>query len=549
MRTAVQKSGNWEADVVIVGSGIVGAIMADQIAQQGHSVLVLEAGLRIKRAQVVENWRNMPFDNRAGNDYQGLYPQSPYAPAPLYFPENNYVGLNGPNGKGFKQGYLRTVGGTTWHWAASCWRHLPNDMQMKTRYGLGRDWPISYAELEPYYCRAEDEIGVAGPQDPKWQSPSERSKPYPMDMVPWAYSDRRIAEVVNPHGFQSVPIPQGRSTRVYKDRPICCGNNNCQPICPIGAMYNGIHHIEQAEQKGAVVVAEAVVYAMDTDQHNRITQVHFYNANHQSFSAKAKLFALACNGIETPRLLLLAANKQNPTGIANGSDQVGRNMMDHSGFHCTFLANEPLWVGRGPAQSSCMVGYRDGAFRADYSANKIIINNINRMIPEAKAALKLDLVGQDLNDTIRDRASRSVDLSISLEPLPEAHNRLTLSPSRRDAHGLACPDVYYDVGDYVNKGKEAADKQLRQIGDLFHATEFNITKDLNANNHIMGGTIMGASPHDSVVDGNCRTFDHDNLWLPGGGAMPSASVVNSTLSMAALGIKAADDMLKRLELA
>ena len=140
---------------------------------------------------------------------------------------------------------------------------------MKTLYGVGRDWPISYDELEPYYCRAEDEIGVAGPNDPKLQSPSERSKPYPMDMVPWAHGDIRFAEVVNPHGYQSVPIPQGRSTRPWEGRPTCCGNNNCQPICPIGAMYNGIHHIERAEMKGAVVLAEAVVYKIDTNEQNR----------------------------------------------------------------------------------------------------------------------------------------------------------------------------------------------------------------------------------------------------------------------------------------
>ncbi len=163
--------GNASADIVIVGSGIVGGMMADQLVSQGYSVLVLEAGLRIERGQAVENWRNMPFDNRAGSDYQGLYPQSEFATAPLYFPENNYVALSGPSAGSFKQGYLRTVGGTTWHWAASCWRHLPSDFQMKTLYGVGRDWPISYDELEPYYCRAEEEIGVAGPNDPQQQSP------------------------------------------------------------------------------------------------------------------------------------------------------------------------------------------------------------------------------------------------------------------------------------------------------------------------------------------------------------------------------------------
>ncbi|RMR03580.1 Choline dehydrogenase-like flavoprotein [Pseudomonas savastanoi pv. glycinea] len=527
-------------------SGVAGALIANQLVSEGYSVLILEAGLRIQRAQAVENWRNMPFDNRIGSDYQGLYPQAEHAPAPLYFPKNNYVGLSGPSGSSFQQGYLRTLGGTTWHWAASCWRHLPVDMRMKSEYGVGRDWPISYDELEPYYCRAEEAMGVAGPNDPELQSPTERSKPYPMDMVPWAYGDKRFAEIVNAHGYKHIPIPQGRSTRPWNGRPTCCGNNNCQPICPIGAMYNAIHTIEEAERKGAVSITEAVVYKVDTDDSNRVTAVHWLSPDGKSHKASGKVFALACNSLETPRLLLLAANERNPNGIANSSDQVGRNMMDHSGFHCTFLANEPLWMGRGPAQSSCIVGPRDGEFRSRYSANKMILNNINQVPRATEQALAMGLVGEELEAEIRRRAIHGVDLSISLEPLPEASNRLTLSPTRKDPHGLACPDIHYDVGDYVRDGAEAAHAQLEHIGQLFGATEFKITTNLNANNHIMGGTIMGSDPKDSVVDGDCRTHDHENLWLPGGGAMASASVVNTTLTMAALAIKSADSMSKAL---
>lgn len=539
-------NGDAYADVVIVGTGVVGAMMADQLAGAGHSVLMMDAGPRIQRAQAVENWRNMPFANRSGNDFQSLYPQSRMAPAPLYWPKNNFVGLSGPDGMGFQQGYLKVVGGTTWHWAASSWRHIPVDFKMYSTYGVGRDWPFSYEEIEPYYTRAEEEMGVAGPNDPEQQSPSERSRPYIMDAVPWGYADQRIAEIVNPHGYKSIPIPQGRSTRPWKGRPTCCGNNNCQPICPTGAMYNGIHHVQTAEEKGALTLAEAVVYKIDTDQNNRVTAVHWYDKDHVSHKATGKHFVLACNSLETPRLLLLAANAQNPNGIANSSDQVGRNMMDHSGFHAFFQAKEPLWIGRGPAQNSCMVGPRDGDFRSEYSSNKIIINNISQVTLATKKALAMGLVGKELDEEIRRRATHGVDLSISLEPLPDPKNRVTLSPDRKDPHGLACPDVYYDVGDYVRKGFEASKKQLSHIASLFDATEFLVTDKLNANNHIMGGTIMGASAKDSVTDGNCRAWDHDNLWLPGGGPMASASVVNSTLTMAALGLKAADAIEKAL---
>jgi choline dehydrogenase-like flavoprotein len=208
-RVAFDSAGDATADAVIVGSGVVGAMIADQLAAAGHSVLMLEAGPRHRpRPGGGELAQHASFENRMGSDYQGPYPQSPLAPAPLYFPKNDYVATSGPSGGSFLQGYLRVVGGTTWHWAASSWRHLPVDLRMRSVYGVGRDWPITYDALEPYYCRAEEGMGVAGPNDPAQQSPAERSRPYPMDMIPWGYGDRRFAEVVNPHGYPRCPFPR-----------------------------------------------------------------------------------------------------------------------------------------------------------------------------------------------------------------------------------------------------------------------------------------------------------------------------------------------------
>lgn len=535
-------SGDASADIIIVGSGVVGSMIAYELATAGASVLVLEAGPRFARGDAVEAFQRMSFGRRLHSDYQGFFPRSPLAPGPVYVPDNHYLAFTGRDAGAFKQGYLRVVGGTTWHWAASCWRHLPVDMKLHSTYGVGRDWAISYEELEPYYTRAEAALGVGGPSDPKLQSPSQRSKPYPLPMLPWSYNDTRFAEVVNPHGYRSIPIPQARSVVAYDGRPPCFGNNNCQPICPIGAMYTGIQHVQLAEGAGAKILDHAVAYKVETDAKNRISGIRWLDAHKRSHRATGKAYVLACNGIETPRLLLLSADERNPHGVANRSDQVGRNMMDHSGLHATFLAKEPLWAGRGPAQSSCMVGPRDGPFRSKYSATKIILDNLNEVTAATATALSKGLVGKKLDEEIRQRAARFVDLSVSLEPLPDPNNRLTLSKTRKDPLGLPCPDIAYEVGDYVRRGAVVVKEQLRHIGSLFGASEFQITKTFNANNHIMGGTIMGTDPKNSVVDGNCRAHDHENLWLPGGGAIPSASVVNSTLSMVALSLRAADSI-------
>ena len=112
-----------------------------------------------------------------------------------------------------------------------------------------------------------------------------------------------------------------------------------------------------------------------------------------------------------------------------------------------------------------------------------------------------------------------MDLSISLEPLPDPENRLTLSKTRKDPHGLPCPDIYYDVGDYVRKGAEASHAQLEHIGQLFDAKEFTISQGLNATTTLCVG-YHGEKCKEAVVDGNCRAFDHENLWLPGEAPSP-----------------------------
>lgn len=148
------------ADVVVVGSGVSGGLVGALAARAGKSVIILEAGPRVKRHDIVETYRNAPVKLSLANmKLQGAgspYPSMPYAPSTY----GDYLEQLGP--VPFKTSYLRVVGGTTWHFGSALWRLIPNDFRLQTLYGRGRDWPISYADLEPYYCRAEEELGVSG---------------------------------------------------------------------------------------------------------------------------------------------------------------------------------------------------------------------------------------------------------------------------------------------------------------------------------------------------------------------------------------------------
>ncbi|WP_049623572.1 GMC family oxidoreductase [Frateuria defendens] len=527
------------ADVVVVGTGICGSFVAHELAQAGLSVLMLEAGPRRERAQLVENWRNMPPANKAASDYATLYPTVPWALHPQYMPENGYPQVDGPDAHAYRQGILRGVGGTTWHWAASSWRYLPSDIQLHATYGVGRDWAVTYDELEDYYYKAEVEMGVNGPNDTSLKYVAPRKQPFPMEPMPYGPADRRFTEVVATAGYANTPVPQARNSRPYDGRPQCCGNNNCMPICPIGAMYHGVYHTLKAEKLGARVIPNAVVYRIDTNAANEVTAVHYYDPDKVSHKVTAKTFVIAGNGIETPKLLLLAANDRNPNGIANSSDQVGRNMMDHPGILMSFQAAEPIWTGGGSVQMSSITNFRDGDFRREYAAIQIGMNNTAQNLKAGVKALQMGLVGKKLDEEIRRRAACGMDIYVNHDVLANPENRLRLSTTRKDGLGIPFPHITYDVGEYVRKSAVFSRQHLQKIAALFGATEIETTPYFNPNNHIMGGTIGGADPKNSVVDKWMRTHDHKNLFLATGGAMASAGTVNATLSMAALSLRAA----------
>jgi choline dehydrogenase-like flavoprotein len=132
------------ADVVIAGTGIVGCLIAEQMLDAGLSVLMLEAGPRIDRGRIIENYRNMPPAEKFTNP-DGPFPPKPWAPHPMNYtgnPDKDYLITSGPDAKAYQQTYVRYVGGATWHWAGTLWRLTPEDMMLNSKFGVGRDWPF-----------------------------------------------------------------------------------------------------------------------------------------------------------------------------------------------------------------------------------------------------------------------------------------------------------------------------------------------------------------------------------------------------------------------
>jgi len=516
------------ADIVVVGSGICGSLAARRLAEAGASVLILEAGPRISREQITAAYRASPRKN----DFMSPYPYSPLAPHPDYKPvDNGYLDQAGP--VPYTAEYIRVVGGTSWHWAAQAWRLLPNDFRIKSLYGVGRDWPISYDDLEPFYYEAEVLMGVSGPID----NGSPRSRPFPMDPVTPSFLEQRFTERLAPR-YHLITNTTARNSRAYDGRPQCCGNNNCMPICPIDAQYHGGIAAASAEAAGVSLIPEAVAYKLEHDDRGRITAVLYYDRDKVSHRITGKTFILAANAIETPKLLFMSASSRYPDGLANTSGALGRTLMDHPSNALTFDAEEPLWAGRGPVSPASIQQLRDGAFRSDHSAFRIDISNSSRVASVTATLIAQGWTGQKLHDEIRRRAAHEVSIKNVLEQLPNPDNRVTLS-DKKDALGLPRPRLHYAYDDYVHRGMAASRAAYQDIADLMGGTNLRFTPEgvYSNNQHITGTLAMGSDPATSVTNTDGRAHDHENLYFMSTGVMPTVATVNSTLTAVALSLR------------
>ncbi|MBI2509063.1 MAG: GMC family oxidoreductase [Betaproteobacteria bacterium] len=414
---------------------------------------------------------------------------------------------------------------------------------MKATYGVGVDWPISYAELEPYYLRAEQEIGVCGDDNVDLGSP--RSGPYPLPPMPLTYLDRVITGRLRPHGFKFVARPSARNSVPYDNRLACHGFNSCSPICPTGAQYAAIVHIRKAEALGVRVLEEALVTRVDVDKSGTVRSLTYKRPDGVEHRLTARAYVLAANGIETPRLMLISRSRRVPNGLANSSDQVGRNLMDHPGLSVRFLMPVPIYAGRGPDYTVNFFGFRDGQFRRFQAGWGMSLYNRLHLHDITNELLQDGVVPPELDRQIRFRAGREVEFDTHVELLPNPENRIQLDDKRRDSGGLPLVRINYRIGDYTLRGFEHCRQILRQFAKLLGAARYR-DRGVFSHHHLMGTTRMGDDPKASVVDRECRAHDHRNLFIAGSSVFTTGSTANPTLTIAALSLRLAEALKREL---
>jgi choline dehydrogenase-like flavoprotein len=584
-------------DVAIVGAGPVGAILARRLGRAGARVLVLEAGPAAGRTWTeyqanVEQYRAAGFK----------VPNSPYyspadAPSPNVLDirklspgslpdDTGYFVQDGP--LPFGTDYLRSQGGTMLHWLGTCLRMVPADFEAASRYGHGRDWPLGYDQLEPWYEKAELELGVAANvEDQEYLGLSFRPDyVYPMYRIPPSYLDGCIARTVDgrtvtldgePYELQVSSTPQARNSMPNPDydggngyKPVgahgapheglrCEGNSSCIPICPVQAKYNPLKTWGQVT--GDVELrTQCVVSRVIHSGRGPISALEYIEYNDggppgEPQRVTADLFVLAGNAIENAKLLLAS-------GVPNTSDQIGRNLMDHPYVLAWALMPYAVGAFRGPSSTSGIEVLRDGAFRSQRAAFRMEICNwgwdFAAFAPytDVQTAVGQGAFGTALRDQLADRISRQFHLGFLFEQLPDPRNRVYVSDAYRDPLGIPRPRIQYYVDDYTRAGMAAARQLWTQLFDLLgtsDSTEYwpsdpgYLTYDgqpysYHGAGHNVGTHRMGVEPHDSVVDPDQRCWDHQNLYLIGCGSLPTIATSNPSLTMVALALRSAESL-------
>jgi choline dehydrogenase-like flavoprotein len=421
-------------DVVIVGAGIAGGIMALELGRANKKVLILEAGRAIPDDR--SGYMNTFFKANAKT------PESPYPPSTqgaLASTANNPLGLPDPakentprytvlqidawrkpqqcyfdytdqdpeisgtslNAKfAFASSYERIGGGTTWHWLGTSLRLFPEDFQLQKLYQQGVNWPnidTFYQDLVPFYEKATNEINVSGDedklQDVYRQYDVEPSGVYgdhytfPMPGIVQSLQDDLYGTLgsleYEGNPVYVTPTPQARNS-LPGERRQCAGNTNCIPICPIQAKYDATITLGRALQTGNVDiwyqhVASNIVLDAETKEVSAIEYISFDEPNGpatDSGSVTATKFVLAAHAIETPKLLLMSnKNAGFENGVGNSSDQVGRNLMDHIMYLGWGLSKDPIYPYRGPLSTSGIESLRDGDLRNEHSTYRVEIGN------------------------------------------------------------------------------------------------------------------------------------------------------------------------------
>ncbi len=511
-----------KVDVVIVGSGASGSVLAAKLSEAGKRVVILEGGP----------------ERQAGD----LYSSQIWARRIKWFGPSTQTTGPEPISVNFGSGW-GTGGAALHHYAVWLRRHA-DDFNMQSRFGVGLDWPFQYEDLKPYYDCIQEEVGISGDAEAEvWRPPGAA---YPMPPRPLFQQANLIEKGFAKLGMRTSPLPMAINSVPYKGRPACVNDGWCDAGCPILALANPLAvYLPAAQKSGAELRHQSyVTRILQEKKTGRAAGVEYYDHEGQRQVQRADVVIVAAYTFQTPRLLLNSATSAQPKGIANSSGLVGCYMMTHSSANTFGLFKEEAQNYRGTVggQLLSQEAYTKDPSRGYINSSQWLIANAmkpNDLLGIANS--RPDLFGNKLHTFLQTAAHHLGTMTFVGEDLPKLDNRLTLDASQHDHYGYPLARVTHSFGESDLKCYDAGVTQGKEVFQA--AGAYEVWAGSRVHMHAMGGVIMGSDRKASVTNGYGQTHDVDNLFVAGPSLFPTSGAVNPCFTIHAVTLRTADYLL------
>lgn len=536
-----------EVDFVIVGSGAAGGIVAKELATVGFSVVVLEQGPYLQAGDFKhDEWGYDHNNNLTWGARQG-HPQT-------FRKTEAEVAVKGPREP---LGYAHNVGGSSVHFSGNFWRLREIDFIEASVKGTiagtnFADWPISYADLEPYYTKVDWEIGISGLQGP-WDPP--RSREYPCLPMPVKSAGVLLERAAKKLGLTPYPAPVAILSQAHNGRPGCIHCGFCNGYgCEVNAKSSSMATmIPLALASGNCELRTGcTVNRVETNDAGKATEVVYWEADGVEKSQRGKAIVLCANGAETPRLLLLSESARFPDGLANSSGFVGKNLMFNGYSSVAGLMDEPVNGYKSiPATRVVHDFYELDASLGFYGGGGIDSRHPSRGLPMEFALNSSRFSGRSWGSDFKKNLSYEFSHAIAFDghttSLPLETNSVSLDPEFLDKWGrpaLRC--TYSDHQDDIKTMKFFMDKsiELMEAAGAKNIIGSYPESGQTGNVHLLGTCRMGDNPNTSVVDRFNRSHDVPNLFMVDGSSMVTSGRGQPTMTIMALAFRAADNMIQ-----
>jgi choline dehydrogenase-like flavoprotein len=533
-----------QVDFVVIGAGGAGGVVAKELSSAGFQVVVLEQGPYLREKDFSHDELKIRSTPALVNDH-ALQPNT-------FRRSEKEKAVLAP-----AVSYGRCVGGGTVHYTASQSRFHEIDFIERTRWGpisgTGlADWPITYAELEPYYTKVEWELGVSGLGG---GSPfeSSRSKPYPVPPLPIKSSGVLMERAAKKLGLHASPVALAILSQPYRGRKACNNCGFCEWFgCEIGAKSSTLSTvIPIAEKTGRCEIRpNSYVREISVDKSGRVTGAVYFDAEKKENFQRAKAVVLCANGTETPRLLLLSKSSLFPDGLANSSGLVGKFLNFGAGASAHGIFEQPLNEYKS-VQSSRMIEdfYDSDPKRGFYGGGRLDARwGYMGPIGYALQGLPPDAPrwGAGFKQACKEYFSRTMTIQAFCTSLPLETNTITLDPDVKDAWGLPAMRVTYREHPDTLKTKRFFVERALEILDAAGAIKkwASPVTESRSGGHLMGTCRMGNDPKTSVVDKFNRAHDVPNLFIVDGSSFVTIGRNHPTCTIEALAYRCSEYIIQ-----